>query len=334
MINNIKINGFKNLDNVDFDMAPLTVVTGKNSTGKSSLLQAILLMQPNSDATVYYQDYLNLDFNQVRNKYTNAKTIDISIDYDGNIHRRTWTEDKLEISGEEKAPRLEKNLFYLSANRTGIDETAKIIPTLISGPFGEGLTGFMELNKSEVVADELVMDPNSKTLSSQLNYWLTGIIGIPMEMNTEKRSASNVEVRYKSDGISGIVPRQLGAGIGYIAKILILCLRSKKNDVILIENPEIHLYPSAQSELAKFLSFIAANGRQVIIETHSNDILTKIRHCVYKGIIPQNDVLFLYKDSITAPFIELKVDRNGMFDKEFPSSFFDATLKELLDMEA
>lgn len=333
MIKNIKINGFKNLDKVDFNIKPLTIVTGKNSTGKSSLLQAVLLMQSPSDVTIFYQDYINNDFDLSRNKYTNAKLIDISIEYDGNIQRRVWTEDSLEISGLEYAPRLEKDLFYLSANRTGINDNAKIIPSLISGPFGEALTGYLELYKSEVVDEELVKDFNSKTLSTQLNYWLSYIMGIPMEMSTEKRSANNVEVTYKSDGIPGILPRQLGAGIGYIAKILILCLRSKRNDVILIENPEIHLYPLAQSKLAEFLTFIAANGRQVIIETHSNDIITKIRHCVYKGLIPERDVVLFYKDSITEPFLELNVDRNGGFDKKFPSSFFDATLKELLDME-
>lgn len=333
MIKNIKINGYKNLDKVELNLKPLTIVTGKNSTGKSSLLQAILLMQSLSDAAMYYQDYINTDFSSSRNKYTNAKVIDICIEYDGNIQKRVWTEDSLDISGADFAHRLEKDLFYLSANRTGVDDNAKIIPSIISGPSGEGLAGYLELNKSEVVDDDLIKDFNSKTLSAQLNFWLSYILDIQMEMSTEKRSSNNVEVRYKSDDIPGILPRQLGAGVGYIAKILILCLRSKKNDIILIENPEIHLYPLAQSRLAEFLTFIAANGRQVIIETHSNDIITKIRHCVYKGCIHEGDVVVFYKDGITEPFLELNVDRNGGFDTEFPSSFFDATLKELLDME-
>lgn len=333
MIENITIDGFKNLDKVKLSIKPLTVITGKNSTGKSSLLQAILLMQNLSDASIFYQDYINTDFNSIRNKYLNSKVIDITVDYDGKLQRRVWTEDSLNLTGVENAPRLEKDLFYLSANRTGIEENVKILPSIISGPTGEGLVGYLEMNKSEVVADELVKYPESKTLSAQLNYWLTQIMEIPMEMNTEKRSASNVEVRYRSDDIPGILPTQLGAGIGYVAKILILCLRSKRNDIILIENPEIHLYPVAQSNLAKFLAFIAANGRQVIIETHSNDIITKIRHCVYKGFIPDDEVVFLYKGGITEQFLELKVDRNGLFMQEFPSSFFDATLKELLDME-
>lgn len=333
MIKNIKIDGFKNLDNVDLDLKPLTVITGKNSTGKSSLLQAILIMTSFTDTSFFYQDYINSDFNSSRNKYTNAKVIDISINYGEELIRRVWNEDSLKLFSPLSAPILEKNMFYLSANRTGVEENAKIIPSLISGPTGEGLIGYLEANKSEVVADDLVKYPDSKTLSAQLNFWLSEIMCIPIEMNTEKRSAANVEVRYKSDQIPGILPRQLGAGIGYVAKILILCLRSKRNDVILIENPGIHLYPLAQSKLAKFLTFIAANGRQVIIETHSNDIITKIRHCVYKGLIPDKDVTFLYKGGITKPFLQLNVDRNGSFDKEFPSSFFDATLKELLDME-
>lgn len=332
MIKNIKIDGFKNLSQVSQQLAPLTVITGRNSTGKSSLLQAILRLQPPSVESVYYSKFLPVNFDLVRNKYTNAKIITIDLEVDAGIVNATWTENDFKLTSVESLPKLEKSLFYLSASRTGIDNNATVFPSLISGPEGEALAGYFDQNKSTAVEDELVKDKTSLTLSAQLNYWLTYILDIPLEMHTEKREPTKIEVRYKSDGLPGLLPQQLGAGVSYLTKILILCLRSKKSDTIMIENPEIHLYPVALCRLAEFLAFIASSGRQLIVETHSNDLITKIRHEVYKGRIAPEDVIVLYKENITDPFMSISIDRNGQFDPEFPESFFDATLKELLEM--
>ena len=103
---------------------------------------------------------------------------------------------------------------------------------------------------------ELIKDDSSYTLSAQVNYWLSYILDIPTELQTERRLDDVVEVQYKSDGLGNISPFQLGAGVSYLTKMLIMCLRAKKNDVILIENPEIHLHPASQAKVGEFLAFI------------------------------------------------------------------------------
>ena len=57
MINHIDIKGYKSFDEESLPIMPLTVITGKNSTGKSSLLQAILLSQVRVAAKIYYNDF-------------------------------------------------------------------------------------------------------------------------------------------------------------------------------------------------------------------------------------------------------------------------------------
>ncbi|MDE6054627.1 MAG: AAA family ATPase, partial [Lachnospiraceae bacterium] len=44
----------------------------------------------------------------------------------------------------------------------------------------------------------------------------------------------------------------IGAGISYLIAILVMCLSSPKKGVLIIENPEIHLHPSAQAKCANF----------------------------------------------------------------------------------
>ena len=334
MIRKIEINGFKNLS--DFEMSPrlLTIITGQNSTGKSSVLQSVFMMQRPAEASPYYLDYINQAFVSVRNRYQNSKNISIKFTTDKGECRVRWNEEVKSVFNHTDMPEIERDLFYLSANRIGAENVAANNPPgMISGAKGEALFSTLEREKSISVSEELVIYPDSITLSAQVNYWISEIIGIPMEIEVERRATQDVEVRYKSDGISGILPTQLGAGVSFLAKIVILCLRSKKGDVIMIENPEIHLYPLAQARLARFLAFIAASGRQLIIETHSNDMITKFRHAVYKKVISNNDVLFAYKGAPADHFLFMEPDVNGHLNIDFPDSFFDSTLKELMEMD-
>ena len=108
--------------------------------------------------------------------------------------------------------------------------------------------------------------------------------------------------------------------------------------MLLIENPEIHLHPKAQSRLGEFFAWLAQNGVQVIVETHSEHLINKIRYQVYKKILNSNNVTIYYKKSIKENFINININEKGHFINEnrekiqFPSGFFDSTLDELLEI--
>jgi energy-coupling factor transporter ATP-binding protein EcfA2 len=59
--------------------------------------------------------------------------------------------------------------------------------------------------------------------------------------------------------------------------VIAICLLAKEEEVVCIEEPESNLHPSAQAYLADFLLAMAASGRQIIIETHSPNIIDRIR---------------------------------------------------------
>lgn len=72
-------------------------------------------------------------------------------------------------------------------------------------------------------------------------------------------------------------PSHVGTGVSYIASVIVSALSCKKGSLFIIENPEIHLHPGAQSKLLEFLSFLAAKGLQIIVETHSDHIFNGLR---------------------------------------------------------
>lgn len=334
MINKIDISDFKCLHNEHLDFKPLTIITGLNSAGKSSLIQALLSLNSIAKNGQLLRDVISNSFDVVKNKYTNTKRVQITLTYNKDIYEYILQPSPHRSNASPITSLvLEENLYYLSSNRVGAEQFAKISPNYKVGINGEYLWGTFENEKSNALAEDLVKDENSFTLSMQLNYWLNYITGIKLELQTEKRMDESVEVKYKSDGLGDISPFQLGSGVNYLAKILIMCLRANKGDVLIIENPEIHLHPASQAKLGEFFTFIAKAGIQLIIETHCEHLMHKVGYEIYKKRYDAKDVVIFYKRGIRKSFEKIEYKANGNFKTEFPEGFFDATIDEVLEMD-
>jgi predicted ATPase len=336
MIQKIDIQNFKGIKQAELAIKPLTILTGLNSTGKSTCFQTILTLMSNVslNANTFLSDY-DFSFDTLRNRNVNAKEIKISLQDTNNHVSLTLNADgSSELTkNEDFNLDLENNIFYLSANRIGFSDFETISSRCKIGTVGEYIFGTFEEEKSIPVLPKLVKTAESETLSSQLNYWLTYILGIKFEMQTEKVMASKVKVVYKSDGLSNLSPRQLGVGVSYLAKVLIMCLRAHKGDILMIENPEIHLHPAAQARLGEFFAEVVNAGIQLLLETHCEHLINKIRYEVFKGFLKAENVVIYYKGGITAPFEKIEISNDGNFATDFPDGFFDATLDDLLQIE-
>ena len=82
----------------------------------------------------------------------------------------------------------------------------------------------------------------------------------------------------------------MGSGISYLISILIACLGSEEKSTIIIENPEIHLHPKAQSRLCEFLYFVSQSGRQLFVETHSDHIFNGLRAGTATGCMDRSHI--------------------------------------------
>jgi predicted ATPase len=337
MIRQITINNFRGIESEVLDIKPLTLLTGLNSTGKSTCFQAIL-------TSLYYNNGTNANimlssfdfsFATNRNRNVNAKSSYIEVVCDnGESFETEMLGEYQVVSKKNTEVDLEDSFYYLSANRLAFNQDMETVsPKYKVGVQGEYIFGSFETEKSRSLDVKLVKDKNSETLSAQLNWWLTYILGIKFELETEKITSNRVKVIYKSNNLPNLAPQQLGVGVSYLAKILITCLRAKKGDTLMLENPEIHLHPAAQSRLGEFFVYITNAGIQLLIETHCENLLNKIQYEVYKNHINHTDAVLYYKGGITDPFQRLDFMSNGKFNAEFPEGFFDATLVEMLEMD-
>ena len=105
----------------------------------------------------------------------------------------------------------------------------------------------------------------------------------------------------------------------------------------LVENPEIHLHPSAQSRLLDFFSFLASKGLQVIIETHSDHIFNGLRKNINSKRIQAEDTSVYFfkqnKELLSTP-VKILIDENGVIKNQEKGLFdqFDEDLDELLGL--
>lgn len=131
----------------------------------------------------------------------------------------------------------------------------------------------------------------------------------------------------------------VGSGIGQAFPVLVEGLRTPKSGTFLVQEPEIHLHPDAQLLMGDFLLDLAKEGRTVIAETHSENIMLRIRRRIAEaaksgiGLGP-NDVSILFVDSDSdrnSIVRELKIDELGQI-ANWPSGFMEQATEERIEL--
>ena len=124
----------------------------------------------------------------------------------------------------------------------------------------------------------------------------------------------------------------VGYGVSQVLPIVIPLLRDDAPDLALLQQPEVHLHPSAQAALGTLFCRVAATGRQLIVETHSDHLIDRIRMDVRDGRskLTQSDVRILYfeRDGLDVKIHELWWDENGNIENT-PRSYRRFFLEEV-----
>jgi hypothetical protein len=132
----------------------------------------------------------------------------------------------------------------------------------------------------------------------------------------------------------------LGSGIGQAFPVIVEGLRTPIGSMFLVQEPEIHLHPDAQLAMADFLVALANSGRRVVVETHSEAILLRVRRKLAeakRGDLRSEDVSLLVVEQGTvgkSKIRPLALDELGQIDG-WPQGFLeDATRERFALMQA
>ena len=364
MIDNLAIKNFKCFENLSVELSNLNVFAGINSMGKSSVIQAILLLrQAYEMGTLTKGLHLNGDLTQIGTgydlMYRNSAQDEVSIDVstEGNTYTSNYKYNKDSDYQEIKSTNLTQsdvdkiNIFaptfsYISAERIGPQRYYKqsyheIYEKNQVGFRGElfadylakrGLTDKVE-NKKVLFNDE-----TDEHLLYQTQEWLS-VISPGIHINPRQyQEAGLVGIEYRVYG-SDYTPVNVGFGLSYVVPIIVSLLKAKSDDLVIIENPEAHLHPKGQRKMGELIARAAAGGVQIILETHSDHILNGIRLSVKTGVISRNNIRLNYFYQKVDPILALGeivthqkcspviLDDGSLSD--WPDGFFDEWDKAL-----
>ena len=120
-------------------------------------------------------------------------------------------------------------------------------------------------------------------------------------------------------------PTHTGFGLTQCFPIVVAALAAGDGDLLLIENPELHLHPAGQARMGGFLADVAAAGRQVLLETHSDHVLNGVRRAVKDRRLDAEDVavhFFRPRLEDRPQVVSPALDSDGRIDS-WPPGFFD-----------
>lgn len=352
MIDHLYIQNFKSISCLDITLKDINVLVGANSSGKSTIFQALLLLAQNAnDKNGLNGQLVSMGTRRdVKCKYSDDKEIHIWVrnefgsSFGLRINDNSFVIDSQPCEQEtSKCIRNtldyhKRNFQYLSSDRIGPKKWYPRNMSVEDTIDSKGIYAFSFLldHSTDVLEDALISDNEDLTLLSQVNWWLNHIMNARIHV-TEVPGGELILSTYDVGALTGISPSNVGAGISYIVSVLITCLSSPKNGIILVENPEIHLHPSAQARLCEFFIMIANSHRQVFIETHSDHIFNGFRVGLANRLI-DNQKIGLWFSSLNNEHLteleKIQIGRHGSIQNPRKDLFdqFDIDLNRMLGL--
>ncbi len=155
---------------------------------------------------------------------------------------------------------------------------------------------------------------------------------------SKQRQEYEVKVRTKG-AVDWVDLPDVGFGISQVLPVLVQCFYAPAGSIILMEQPEIHLHPNAQSALADVMIDVI-NSRengvdrniQLIIETHSEHFLRRLQRRVAENSVSQKKVSAYFANISQTPAMldPLQIDRFGNI-KNWPENFFGDEMGDITE---
>ena len=315
MIRQLGIKNYKIHKDLQIGLENLTILAGENSSGKSAILQTLLLLRQSymsgeifnglqlqgelcnvgliDDAICQYADENSIEFSMSSEKWTfewryatkdNSSRKDM-IPFEGDVfYTNMDMERELRLFG--------KKVQYIGASRLGPQESYPLNTTAvesnnkISSALGKcdlvaHYLHYYGVEKGFQINDALKFEGlDTLDLLPQVSAWENVISkGVNVVVQPEGKAFS---LKYSFSKPGEFIPGKeysatnVGYGLSYALPVVVALLTTPIDGIVIIENPEIHLHPQGQAALAKLIALTAQTGVQVIVETHSDHIINGI----------------------------------------------------------
>jgi hypothetical protein len=169
------------------------------------------------------------------------------------------------------------------------------------------------------------------TLKEAVNRW-AGALGLAREISTFDKGRVGLELELldfqtgESRDLTNV-----GVGVSQALPVIVMCLLAQPGELVLLEQPELHLHPAPQQVLGDFLLGLVDTGRQVIVETHSEYLINRLRLRMaedeYGTVTEAVQLLYARRTNGETRFEAMRANRFGTFE-DWPEGFFDQAPRE------
>jgi len=369
MIKLLSIRDFKCFERADVNLGSLTLLTGFNAAGKSTVLQSLLLLSQGLRSSLSKQ-HLPLNGALVRlgtagDVIRRGSDGEIAFHVSGFDADLEWSfsdadRDLLDepIHGERlkivnsppESSSLKddqkflqeavRDLVFLGATRHGrqdvfpsSDDADPVNADVGSeGQFAPWL--YVRNADSPVEEEKRFPNDESVTFRAQVDAWL-GYLFPGASANAASISGtsySRLEFRLgRSSAWSR--PANIGYGLSYAFPLVVALLSAHKGQVVVIDSPEAHLHPRAQSRMGEMLAQFANAGVQVLVETHSDHVLSGARLAVQKKALEAEDLALHFfsgaQEGHGNGIVSPTIHSDGRLS-DWPEGFFDQAEIDLM----
>jgi predicted ATPase len=364
-MNHLKINQFKCFVDADININKLTVMAGANGYGKSTAIQALLYFRRTIEHCgelidgeyqlnkinglnvqlngAYCLSLGNSSFVLNRNAELNEiiiglfnekEEVTVSYDVDNRDAKLYLTPKEISKTHIAHFSIFKQEFYYLNAERFGprINQQLQFFDYPNAGWQGETTAQLIGLENGyyKIENERRFGDTQANFLLDQVNNWLDFIMrDVKVRVETSHNTlTAQVLIENQFTVSDPTLSTNLGFGISYILPIIATGLTAKKGSFFVVENPEAHLHPSAQSKVGRFLAMVANSGINVIIETHSDHLINGIQIAVAEKKINNDAVtinFFSHKEKSIQPDVQpISITEKGELS-EWPNGFFDQT---------
>lgn len=368
---NYRISGFKCFKDKTFELKDVTLLTGSNGTGKSSFIQALLLIRSaiekncvdsssldyvnkiwkNNSISLNGPYILNLgsvyDIFNENEKVNNRVQIELgeeifSIDFpsESEPNDRCKVNLETEFSNDNISFWRKQKFYYLHTERLGPRLGVDSIYTEFPHCYYRGENVGEVISKYgvslKISDDRLNTNVRSPNLQQQIDGWLSFICPGTIGVQVKQQDLNRYQIIMRSSAANNnILAPNIGFGISYSLPIIVNGLIAEKDSVFIVENPEAHLHPKGQSNMGFFLGMVAASGVRIIVETHSEHIVNGIRKAsLYKNSLhPENVGIYFFEDFTTNEnqTQEIVISEDGNLES-FPKDFFDQVGQDMAEL--
>ncbi len=364
MLKQITLDNFKCFqDKRRLPLAQITIMYGRNGRGKSTVAQSLLLL---AQTMVVNNDISNLhltgkyvklgSFADVINYHSQSRHFKLSIGSENEAIEMEFEEypnkpqlariNLLNVNGDSRFGEISESTDNTALKIRSISTTSDIksLQTLkLARYVSAGRLGPQNsvVRKDNLDDDDLgvngenlinVLSRNGIDFLEKVEDVLSYVLG-GASIKINYKDSERLELYLNSkNGSETFRPVNVGFGYSYVLPVIVAALLSSNDSLLIIENPEAHLHPGAQSRIMQFLIQIAKEKNlQLLIETHSDHVVNGMRIAMKDNILECNDAHILYFSDDTNQVRVITSDRNGTLS-DFPDDFLDEWTLQMLKL--